>query len=36
MKDLDCVHSHLGERPREIANSQLEGEFEEVLRAGVT
>lgn len=36
MKDLDCVHSHLGERPREISNSQLEGEFEEVLRAGVT
>ena len=35
VKDIDCVHSHLGERPREITNEQLEGEYEEVLREGI-
>lgn len=36
MKNIDCVHNHLGEKPRQITNSQLEGEFEEVLREGVS
>jgi hypothetical protein len=32
IKDVDCVHGHLGERPRDITNGELEGEFQEVLR----
>lgn len=32
LKNFDCIHGHLGERPRDISNQHLEGEFQEVLR----
>lgn len=25
IKDIDCIHGHIGERPREISNGELEG-----------
>ncbi len=31
-KNIDFIHCNIGERPREIYNNVLEGEFEEVLK----
>lgn len=36
IKNFDCIHGHFGERPRDISNQHLEGEFQEVLRDNVS
>lgn len=35
VKNFDFIHSNIGEKPKEIYNKVLEGDFEQVLRQDI-